>query len=457
MLPSLAKPLKSEQAVEKSECGLRPCKMEFLLPSVPMVKIFSFLDAFSLLQAAQVNKSWNEVANTDYLWRKLCQKRWFFPDMPRKCWHKQTWKQYFLRQTRQEHTISRAKPEDFIYKEMPGDFGVQGYVSYLSKGGLTMDREGKSVVCVVTSRTKLTAWDIGEGAMTWLSPEQPIDILKLASLPEMHLVITVDKDATVKVWNCRDRDALATNRMLSPCRSLKAVITRHGPVVLAGGTSGDLHTYRVPDLLLISTVHALEAPINQLYCSPHLKWVFLNKKEPRVLPKVFFMDSLLRPAEYPTPVFCVISFTLCVKGFWTPRREDRITLMYQRGAHRTAGFVTFDIELEKTEDKINVEARVVASFKLSCHTQSPEWMGVSDKSVIVCSSGPSLLVYTMTGLQLQRFQDYPEEIMQLLVNPIYVIVTFTDGCLEVYKWEERSYYLTKCYRLQNESHLGQQR
>ncbi|XP_035305627.1 F-box/WD repeat-containing protein 15-like [Cricetulus griseus] len=270
-----------------------------------MLKIFSFLDAFSLLQAAQVNKSWNEVASTDFLWRKLCQKRWFFPDMPRKCWHKQTLKQYFLCQTRQEHSISRVKLEDFIYKEMPRDFGFQGYVSYLSKGGLTMDREGKSVICVVTSMTRLTAWDIGE-------------------------------------------------------------------------------------------------------------------------------------------------------GFWTSRREDRITLMYQRGAHRTAGFVTFDIELEKTEGKINVEARAAASFKLSPHMQSPEWMGVSDKSVIVCSSGPSLLVYTMTGLQRQRFQHYSEENMQLLVNPIYVIVTFIDDCLEVYKWKERSYYLKKCYRLQNERHLGQQ-
>lgn len=56
MLPSLAKPLKSEQAEEKSECGLRPRKMEIHLPNVPVMEIFSYLDAFSLLQAAQVNK-----------------------------------------------------------------------------------------------------------------------------------------------------------------------------------------------------------------------------------------------------------------------------------------------------------------------------------------------------------------------------------------------------------------
>ncbi|CAH6777658.1 F-box/WD repeat-containing protein 12 [Phodopus roborovskii] len=430
--------------------------MEIHLPSVPVLEIFSYLDAFSLLQAAQVNKNWNELADSDFLWRKLCLKRWFYPDMLLKWRGKQRWKLFFLQKIRQEHSLSQAKPEDIIYREMPGDFGTLGNASYLSESGLTVDGQGKSVVCLVTSMTKLTTWDIRKGIMTWLSPVQPTYILKLATLPEMQLVITTDLDSTIKVWNCLDKDALATSHMSDSCQSLKAVITRDGPVVLAGGTSGDLFTYRIPDLLLISRVHAMDVPINQLYCSPHNKWVFLNKKQPRVLPKVFFMDCLLRPAEYPTPVFCVISFTLCIRGFWTPRREDRITLMYQRGAYRTSGFATFDIELEKTENKINVEARAIASFKLPHQIESPEWMGVSDKNVIVCSSGASLLVYSMTGLQLQMFRDYPEEIIRLLVNPVYVIVTFIDGCLEVYKWEEKSHYLMRCYRLQNLRHMGPQ-
>ena len=55
---SLAKSLKSEQAGrrKKSQCELRPLKMEIHLPSVPMMEILSYLDAYSLLQVAQVNK-----------------------------------------------------------------------------------------------------------------------------------------------------------------------------------------------------------------------------------------------------------------------------------------------------------------------------------------------------------------------------------------------------------------
>ncbi|XP_036049551.1 F-box/WD repeat-containing protein 12 [Onychomys torridus] len=429
---------------------------EIYLPNVPVMKIFSYLDAFSLLQAAQVNKSWNLVAASNSLWRKLCLKRWLCCDLSLDTLGAQTWKEYFLRKARQEHSMSRAKPEDFIYKEMSGDFGVQGTAYYLSGSGLTYNGQGKSIVCVVTSMTRLTTWDIREGVVTWASPVQPAIIMKLATLPELCLAITVDMEATIKVWNCYDKDALATNSMFSPCQSLKAVLTKDGPIVLAGDISGNLHTFRIPDLHLISRVHAFAFAVNQLSCSPQRKWVFLNKKHPHVLPKVFLLNSLLRPSEYPTPVCTIINYTLSFRAFWTPRREDRITLLSQRGPYKVSRFVTFDIELERTENGINAKARLVASFTLPNDIESPEWMGVSEKDVIVCSSGTSLLVYSMNGFQLQRFQDYPAEIIRLLVDPLRVIVTYIDGSLEVYMWEESTPYLKKCYHLQNTRHMGRQ-
>lgn len=67
--------------------------------------------------------------------------------------------------------------------------------------------------------------------MTWESPAQSAQI-KVATLPEMHFAITVDMEAAIKVWNCRDRDALATNAMSASCGSLEAVLTKGGPFVL---------------------------------------------------------------------------------------------------------------------------------------------------------------------------------------------------------------------------------
>lgn len=73
---------------------------------------------------------------------------------------------------------------------------------------------------------------VPQGVMTWASPAQSAKIERVATLPEMHIAITVDVEATIKVWNCRDRDALATNAMSASCGSLEAVLTKDGPFIL---------------------------------------------------------------------------------------------------------------------------------------------------------------------------------------------------------------------------------
>ncbi|XP_055457630.1 F-box/WD repeat-containing protein 12 [Psammomys obesus] len=430
--------------------------MEFSLPSLPMLKICSYLDAYSLLQVGQVNKSWNAVSNSDFLWRRLCLMRWYCFDITLEHVGTQTWKQFFLYRSRQERAKSLAKPADFFVREIPGNFGGQGLASYLSGSGLTPSGQGKSVVCVVTSMSRLTTWDIKEGVMTWVSPVQPTCITRMTTLPEMHLAVTVDMETTIKLWNCRDRDAQATNTMFTSCQTLKAVLTKYGPVVLASDTSGNLYVFRIPDLCLIIRIHIFQYPIDEVYCSPQKKWVFLNKRHPKILPKVFLLRSLLRPLEYSNPVFIDLPFSLCQRAFWTPRREDRITLMSRRGPVQNAIFSTFDMELIETEKRTSANAREIAGFEMQGYLNNMEWMGVSEKDVIVFSTGKSLLLFNMWGFRLQTFQDYPQVITRLKVDPLHVIVTFNDGTLEVYAWEERNNLLRKCYRLQHPRHLGPQ-
>ncbi|TEA25667.1 hypothetical protein DBR06_SOUSAS2510088, partial [Sousa chinensis] len=50
--------------------------MEDLSLDMPMLRLSSLLDAFSLLQVSQVNKHWNKVAESDQLWRNLCLRKW---------------------------------------------------------------------------------------------------------------------------------------------------------------------------------------------------------------------------------------------------------------------------------------------------------------------------------------------------------------------------------------------
>ncbi|XP_027441887.1 F-box/WD repeat-containing protein 12 isoform X2 [Zalophus californianus] len=135
--------------------------MEFHVPDVPLLKIFSFLDAFSLLQASQVNRCWNSVAENDQLWRNLCLRKWSFCNFSL-CLGSQTWKQFFLKQTRLEYRMASVKPEDFIFKEASGNLGILGPMAYLSGHGHTMDRQEKSVICTVSSKHMLYAWDVQE-------------------------------------------------------------------------------------------------------------------------------------------------------------------------------------------------------------------------------------------------------------------------------------------------------
>nr|XP_034340104.1 F-box/WD repeat-containing protein 15-like isoform X1 [Arvicanthis niloticus] len=428
--------------------------MEFYLSPVTSLKIFSYLDAFSLLQAAQVNKDWNAIASSDILWKKLCVKRWLFcEDVTPQLLGTETWKQFFVYQTWQEHTKSRAKPEDFTYNEIYVEphvgLGIRGYACYLSGRGLTRNRQDKSVVCILSSLAKISTWDIHEGVMTWVSPEQPTYIKMLTTLPEMHIAVTVDIQKTIKLWDCHSTEPLSTNRLLFPCESLKAIFTKDGPIVLAGDTDGDLYIFGIPDLHLISKVHVFQYGINQLYCSPQRKWVFVSNKHTNILPKVYFLSSLLRTSEFSTPVSTILSFSLCQGVCWTPRREDRITLMARHGPKQVTKFATFDMKLEEIGNQLTVNGHLVASFSVEGYEGRPEWMGVSDKNVIVCSTVFSLLLFSMDGYILHRVPYYPVQILRLWVDPVNVIVTFIDGSLDVYAWEERSLLLRKCYQLPN--------
>nr|AAI45099.1 Fbxw14 protein [Mus musculus] len=374
--------------------------MEIHLPSVPMMEILSYLDAYSLLQAAQVNKNWNELASSDVLWRKLCQKRWLYCYMFTLPLHGlETWKQFFFNKTWQEHAKTRAKPEDFTYKEFPVEFEFRAHPWYISRHGLTRNGQGKSAVCM-TSMNRISTWDIHEGAMTWESPKQPSYIVWMTTLPEMQIAVTIDMQSTIKLWDCHNKEVLASKTgLFFSCKLLQSEFTKDGPIVL-----------------------------------------------------VFYMSSLLRPSEFSAPVSTVLEVPLIRKVFWTPRREDRITLMSLILPENITKFDTFDMKLEGIGNKVTIQGYLTASFSLAEDEGTPDHFGVSDKDVIVCSTRFSLLLFDINGLRLQTFHYCPEEIWRLWVDPVHVIVTCDAGSLDIYAWEKRSLLLRKCYRLRNRNY-----
>ncbi|XP_008851501.1 F-box/WD repeat-containing protein 12-like [Nannospalax galili] len=417
--------------------------MEIHLPAVPLAEIFSYLDGFSLLQAAQVNKvktlkipcclidqllagtplSWNVVADRESLWRRLCLRKWCFNDdtqehLCTQLWQQlgtQTWKQFFLHRTRQERCMEWARPEDFVYREIPGDLGDFRLLEYLSGSGLTMDGQGKSILCTVSDKGTLSTWDVKEHIKTWSSPVQQSIITSLAILPEMKLAITGDLERAIKVWNCHDRDAVAIRTMPRDYCTLKAFLTKDGAFLMVGDSAGHIYTFMLPQLWCVSVVKSFECAVQLLQCSPENKWVFACKMHPHVFPKVFLTECLLNSSKNCSLLYICLPFAPFHKVCWTPRMENRVTIMYWRNSHNTMEFITFDLGLEKIGGKDAIEADQIANFLLPAHIGTPESMGVSDGNVIVFGSGPSLFLYTIDGLQLHRFEDHQRNIMTLWV------------------------------------------
>uniref|UniRef100_A0A8I3VX70 F-box and WD repeat domain containing 12 n=1 Tax=Callithrix jacchus TaxID=9483 RepID=A0A8I3VX70_CALJA len=135
--------------------------MEIRLPDLALKRIFSFLDVFSLLQVSQVNKDWNRVAESNYLWRAHSLQRWDCNNVTDQHLGAHTWKQFFLHQRRKELRLSLAQPDNFVCK-ITENTAFEAGLAYLSGNSFTMDEQEKSIICSVSPKKELCAWDVQE-------------------------------------------------------------------------------------------------------------------------------------------------------------------------------------------------------------------------------------------------------------------------------------------------------
>nr|KAF6294577.1 hypothetical protein mPipKuh1_004983 [Pipistrellus kuhlii] len=371
--------------------------MEMQLPEVPMVHIFSFLDAASLLRAGQVSKYWKRIADEERLWRKLCQRRW------RISWgglQVPSWKQLFLTHSRRERCMMRARRQDFAYKESTDSLGLLKPVAYFSGSDPSMGDQ-KPIVCAVSSKCMLCAWDVQEGLMIWCSPAQPSGIKCLATLPERSLAFTGDALGTIKVWNCQDEDPLATLTLPSSCTSME---------------------------------------------------VFLTDDDSPVL-MVFFTDSLLRPPFGTNALFVTFLMTFCTQVSWALKRANRLTVMLRKEFFGRVEFSTLDMTAESPGGSTTVSGREIASFILEDNIDAPQCMGACDGTTVVFDSGPYLLLVTIDGYLLQKFHHHQNVICSLWMDPVHVLTTSMDNYLHLYMWEEGAFHP----RLQSCCHLEQRK
>ncbi|XP_017723667.1 PREDICTED: F-box/WD repeat-containing protein 12 isoform X2 [Rhinopithecus bieti] len=324
-------------------------------------------------------KHWNRIAESDFLWRSLSLERWDCSNFTDQHLGTHTWKQFFLHQRRKELQLALAQPHNFIYK-VTKNIAYEMELAYLSGNSLTMKEQEKSIICSVSPKQELCAWDVQE----------------------------------------------------------------------VGDVAGDIYTFTLPGLRDVSKVTAFQYGIALLHCSPDKKWVFACGTYSRTLPQVFLTESLVRPSEGSAPLSTSLPHKLCVSACWTPEVKNRITLMSQSNTGKKTEFITFDLTTKRTGGQTVIQAHEIASFQLAAHLESPIWMGANDGYTIVFTNGPYLLLFSITGFLLQRFEDHQAAINNFWVDPRYVLTT-SKNSVHVYMWEEggRHPYLRSCCHLEN--------
>nr|XP_035129392.1 F-box/WD repeat-containing protein 12-like [Callithrix jacchus] len=145
----------------------------------------------------------------------------------------------------------------------------------------------------------------------------------------MHLVIPADRSKMIKVWNCQDRDLLASLPMPALCYCMEAHLTKDGPFLMVGDAAGDIYTFTLPGLRDVSKVTAFQYAIVLLHCYPDKKWVFACGIYTRNFPQVFLAEDLRRPSEGSVPLSTFLLHKFCTTACWNPKMKNRITLMSQ--------------------------------------------------------------------------------------------------------------------------------
>ncbi|XP_072454336.1 F-box/WD repeat-containing protein 12 isoform X3 [Notamacropus eugenii] len=345
---------------------------------------------------------WNEAAECAFLWRRLSLSRWTFCNISQASKGAQTWKQYYLHRSQLEYQMARGKPsQDFTCKVISGhEEKIEG-MAYLSAIEHRFDRQEKSVVCTVSADCTVRAWNVQEGTEIWSSSVQPAPLRRLLTIPERQLVITMDGQGTIKVWDGKTGKEQAT--FITPSTWCN--------LVLCG----------VPE-------------------SPFLT--------------VFHTDSLTRPSE-DKPLSDSLPVGECWNVTWAPKKAARLIVLHEDRRTRNLSVTTFDISSKRSKNKVEIlEAQEVASFILPKSVRKPHILESHGTDIILLGCGSELTVFSMTGDLLASFQDHHQTITSIWVDSFRVVTSSQDISLRVYTWkrEKNTVVLKSCYHLLGGSH-----
>ncbi|XP_026532945.1 F-box/WD repeat-containing protein 12 isoform X2 [Notechis scutatus] len=417
-----------------------------------IIHLFSYLEVPDLLRVAQVNKAWNEAAETTFLWRNMCLKRWAFcnisviPGM-------HSWKKYYLHRSNLESKMKSGQPSvDYTCKAIRGHNGVIYEMAYLSeKEHMFATGKVESTVCTVSSDGTVRAWNIQEGKQIWSSPQQGFPLVGIITFPAFNLAATADTEGTIKLWHGTTGEELSTFSVSSIPSCMVAYTIKNNPFLMVGTEEGSLHTLSATDLSQVLYKKLFQnCGIQLSLCSPNGQWILVCPGDAAFSPKVFNIyyatqpedDDLMLSSPLPITNYCRV---MC----WLPAESARIAILYKNEMFHID---SFDMVIEKSKYKKKITAKQIASFTLPAQQPVTSMKGFGKQTLLI-AAGPELTVYSLSGTVLMAFKDHHKIITSIWVDPFHVVTSSMDFSLRVYFWKNsKSSLLTSCYNLLGGSH-----
>ncbi|KAJ8016194.1 hypothetical protein DPEC_G00004660 [Dallia pectoralis] len=410
-----------------------------------LIHIFSWFHVDDLIRASYVCKVWHEAAETPWLWREMCLKRWGFCNISALAaeYGKQAWKCYFLSRSNLEMRMTEGKSGGhYICKGLRGHKGrVVGCV-YLSGNSPELPdfRSFTPIVCSASSDGTVRAWDIQQGEQLWCSPVQS-PLTGMVAEPGCGRVITSDTTGLVKAWDSQNGQEMSSYSSASPqCTLLPFSVD--GSSYLAVGTSqGSVHTLASPSLSKLSSLVVCDTfKVNLLLASPDKKWIFAGTTENMEMsPKVFSSQSVTCPSEDEDSLCQCLPVFVCCAAVFLPSQPARTAMVHYRDFSHTRHSKTlsvFDLSIKKTRYKSEVQVEPVAEFDVVFESGSSNILleGKGSGTLIVAADR-ELRVYTLKGQLLCSFKDHVQPITSVCVDSFRVVTASQDLSLRVLTWK----------------------
>ncbi|KAG5281767.1 hypothetical protein AALO_G00048580 [Alosa alosa] len=388
------------------------------LPLDCLILIFSYLHDEDLIIASYVCKAWHEAAETPWLWRKICLRRWgfcnignFLSDIG-----KQSWKSYYLRRALLELKMKTGRSGgDYTCQSLRGHNGkIIGVVYLAGINAVSEFWNQSSIVCSASTDGTVRAWDVQKATQLWSSPEQR-PLCDIVADLQNNVVVTVDNTGTVKAWEGPTGGEVASFSTGSPKNTLYACSINDKPVIIVGSNNGALHTLTSPSLSKLSSHVVFDSfRLNLILSSPDKKWILTATKDcSEFSPKIFFSPSLSSGPEGEGPVSVSLPSM-------TKTKYDEEPSVQQ----------TESFELDLSYTNILLQAR--------------------DSNTLVVAAGNQISVYSVKGALMQRMEDHTQPIMSICVDNFRVVTASRDLSLRVLTWNHEN---EKGLSLESQYHL----